>query len=250
MDVSSHTLSQFSFLQPQMDTYSTPPNWQHPDASIKLGEQLIKDVYEAVRNSDYWNETALIITYDEHGGFFDHVTPPQIGIPSPDGVVAPDGFTFDRLGIRIPTVLISPWVPKGHIEHRARGPQLTSEYDHTSIMATCNKIFGIDEHLTARSEWAGTFEHLFSESSPRTDCPNKLAELPGWTLEDLHRQWAKPLNDHLEIQIQFYCIHNQRDLDTCGKGITNQLEASVFLRGEIEHFFSYTLPTRFNKLSQ
>ena len=88
-----------------MNTHRSPPDWQHPDASVQEGERLIKSVYEALRNSSYWEKSVLIITYDEHGGFYDHVTPPQEGIPSPDGVVAPDGFTFNRLGIRIPTGL-------------------------------------------------------------------------------------------------------------------------------------------------
>lgn len=227
-----------------MDTYATPPNWQHPDASVKLGEQLIKDVYEALRNSNYWNNTALIITYDEHGGFYDHVTPPQIAIPSPDGINSADGFNFQRLGVRVPTVLISPWVSKGYVEHRARGPQLSSEYDHTSIIATCNKIFGITDSMTDRSDWAGTFEHLFSENNPRIDCPSELQELETWTLEDLRRQWQKPLNDHMELQILFYCTQNNRDLSTCGKGIKNQLEASIFIRAEVEHFFKHTLPNK------
>lgn len=86
-----------------MNTHKTPPNWQHPDASVKEGERFIKAVYEAIRNSPYWEQTAFLITYDEHGGFYDHVTPPQHGIPSPDGIVASDGFQFNRLGIRIPT---------------------------------------------------------------------------------------------------------------------------------------------------
>ena len=128
-------------------------------------------------------------------------------------------------------VLISPWVSKGNVEHRARGPQLTSEYDHTSVMATCNKIFGIQGHLTQRDAWAGTFEHLFSEPQARTDCPERLMDLPPWTQQDLEEQWRKPLNDHMSLQIDFYCKFNQRG-PGCGKDITNQLEASRFLRRE------------------
>ena len=58
---------------------------QHPDHDISLGENLIKDIYEPLRASPLWNETAFIITYDEHGGFFDHVALPE-NIPSPDGI--------------------------------------------------------------------------------------------------------------------------------------------------------------------
>lgn len=96
--------------------------------------------------------------------------------------------------------------------------------------------------MTARSSWAGTFEHLFTQmDSPRTDCPTKLVDLEPWTLQDLHNQWKKPLNDHLRIQINFYCIHNNRDLETCGKNISNQLEASLFIEKEVA-FFLNNLP--------
>jgi phospholipase C len=69
-------------------------------------------VYEAIRKSQIWNETLFLITYDEHGGFFDHVAPPMhAGIPNP-GPVASNGFTFDRLGVRVPLVAVSPWIEK------------------------------------------------------------------------------------------------------------------------------------------
>ncbi len=73
---------------------------------------MIKKVYEALRAGPKWEETLFIITYDEHGGFYDHVVPPHHGIPG-NGEVASNGFTFDQLGIRIPTIAISPWIKKG-----------------------------------------------------------------------------------------------------------------------------------------
>ena len=86
---------------------------QHPDHDVTKGEELIKKVYESLRSSKLWNDTLLIITYDEHGGFFDHVPPPLT--VNPDGKVANDvnpPFNFDRLGIRVPTLFISPWIHK------------------------------------------------------------------------------------------------------------------------------------------
>ncbi|RJE16599.1 Phosphatidylglycerol specific phospholipase, partial [Aspergillus sclerotialis] len=82
-----------------------------------MGEGFIKGIYEALRASPQWDETLFILTFDEHGGFADHVPPPE-GIPPGDNLTyteeAGDGkpatFHFDRLGIRVPTVLISPWV--------------------------------------------------------------------------------------------------------------------------------------------
>ena len=67
-DVANGDLADFTWMQPRMTTQKGQlPSWQHPDASVKLGEQLIKDVYEALRASPKWNETLLLITYDEHG---------------------------------------------------------------------------------------------------------------------------------------------------------------------------------------
>ena len=84
----------------------------------------MKKVYEAVRASPNWNETLLIITYDEHGGFYDHF-PTPLRIPNPDGKNGTDGFNFTRIGVRIPTVMVSPWINKGTIVHKAKGPTPT-----------------------------------------------------------------------------------------------------------------------------
>ncbi len=94
------------------------PNDQHPPHSVKEGERIIKNVYESLRNGPQWNETLYIITYDEHGGFFDHVSPPQEGVPNPDGILGKGvGFNYTRLGVRIPTIAISPWIEKGTLVH-------------------------------------------------------------------------------------------------------------------------------------
>jgi phospholipase C len=156
-DLGNGNLAQFTLLQPRMTSRNGPPTWQHPDASVKEGERLYKAIYEALRASPFWQKLAFIITYDEHGGFYDHVAPPQEGVPSPDGVKASNGFAFDRLGIRVPTVLISPLVKAGTVVHKPSGPTPTSQYESTSIIATANKIFGINKHLYARDSWAGTF---------------------------------------------------------------------------------------------
>jgi len=235
-DLSNGTLAQFTLLQPRMTSHNGPPTWQHPDSSITEGERLYKSIYENLRNSKFWNELAFVITYDEHGGFYDHVPPPQTGIPNPDGVNANNGFKFDRLGIRVPMVLISPLVPAKTVVHEPTGPTSTSQYDATSIIATANKIFGITEHMHARDAWSGTFEHLFSLATPRTDCPEKLPELPPYPEGALQRQQALPLNDHLQIQVEFYCKQNNRGED-CGKNISNQGEASLFIAEEVKYFF-------------
>jgi phospholipase C len=87
---------------------------------MREGERLIKNVYEALRNSSRWNDTLLVINFDEHGGFFDHVAPPQDGVPNPDGLMNHYGFNFTRLGVRLPFLLVSPWINKNTLIHEPK----------------------------------------------------------------------------------------------------------------------------------
>jgi phospholipase C len=138
-----------------------------------------------VRNSPQWNETLFILTFDEHGGFGDHV-PPPVGVPPGDDMTytetAQDGknitFGFERLGVRVPTVLISPWVPKGYVEHA--GSNNGGEYTHTSILNFLSELWGIPK-LTPRVSWSATFEHLFLDKK-RSDCdsPKTLPNPVTW----------------------------------------------------------------------
>jgi phospholipase C len=141
---------------------------QHPVDDVTRGEQLIKDVYQAIRQSPHWNESALVITYDEHGGFYDHVPPPAAPAPNDGATGTHHQFDFTQLGPRVPAVVVSPLIPKGTIDHRL--------YDHSSVPATLTKIFNLPpvngrSHLTNRDAQANTFESLFSLSDPRTDNP-------------------------------------------------------------------------------
>ena len=96
-------------------------------------EALIADVYNALRANDaVWQRTLLVITFDEHGGTYDHVDPGW-GAVTPDQYRGPDGFAFDRYGVRVTTLLISPWVSAGTV---FRSPSSTLKFDHTSIIAT------------------------------------------------------------------------------------------------------------------
>ncbi|KAF3452299.1 hypothetical protein FNV43_RR02732 [Rhamnella rubrinervis] len=161
--------------QRYVDTKIAPANDDHPSHDVYQGQMFVKEVYETLRASPQWNETLLVITYDEHGGFFDHVATPVRGVPSPDGIVgpAPFNFQFDRLGVRVPTIMVSPWIQKGTVVHGPNGsPSPTSEYEHSSIPATVKKIFNLPSFLTKRDEWAGTFDGIVqTRTEPRTDCP-------------------------------------------------------------------------------
>lgn len=209
-DIKEGTLPRYSLIQPRMASSSTgPSNWQHPDNSIEAGETFYSDIYEAVRNSPYWSETLIIITYDEHGGFYDHQATPTEGVPQPDNVTAANGFTFDRLGVRIPTVMISPWIAKGTVVNApspAQSPFPTSQWDATSIIATTNKIFGIGQNMTARDTWSARFDDIVSGATPmRTDCPTSLPKPAPLSQAALQAEMDMELNDHHLDSIHLLC---------------------------------------------
>ncbi len=117
---------EYAFIEPNY--FGADENDQHPPADVMNGERLIASVYNAIRaNKDLWNSTLLIVTYDEHGGFYDHAYPPP--------TVAPDAYTdewsFDQLGVRVPAILVSPWVEQGVVKQTL---------EHTSILRyLCDK---------------------------------------------------------------------------------------------------------------
>jgi len=167
-------LPQYSWVSPQFyPSLSGQAQDQHPDHDVVEGERLMARVYEALRKSPKWNTTALFITYDEHGGFYDHVPPPQ-GIPNPDGKDATDDaypFNFTREGIRVCSVLVSPLVKKGTVVHEAPDAQ----YEHGSIYRTLQNLWGFAEPpLTKRQAWAHPFDDVLSLSEPRGDCPTSV----------------------------------------------------------------------------
>jgi phospholipase C len=143
---------------------------QHPEDDPSGGEGLIKAVYEAIRNSPVWNTSLLIIVYDEHGGFYDHVKPgcaipPGDGIPEGQKTRNAMGFDFTQYGVRVPAVIVSPLIPKGTVDHTL--------YDHSSILATLERLLGMNP-LTNRDESAKDLRHLLTKSTPREDCPKTL----------------------------------------------------------------------------
>eukprot|EP00750_Incisomonas_marina_P028233 INCI6549.2.p1 GENE.INCI6549.2~~INCI6549.2.p1 ORF type:complete len:368 (-),score=37.68 INCI6549.2:982-2085(-) len=215
-DAATGNLPAFAWINPRSGVNVTTgegSNDQHPDHDVALGEQLMKDIYEALRASPQWNETLFIITMDEHGGFWDHVPPPS-GVPPPNATMLPSypdsDFFFDRLGVRIPTLLISPWIAKGTVVSappEAQKPANNSEYDLTSIIATTRILLNMSaEPLTDRDAWAATFEHtLATLDAPRSDCPVHLPDAPPPSL-DHHIEAALPIND-LQRDISFMHAH-------------------------------------------
>ncbi len=143
-DAADGTLPNYAFIEPRYFSDWSMPNDMHPPHVVTLGEQLIASVYNTLRASSAWTKTMLIITFDEHGGCYDHVAPPEATPPS-ETRTAP--FNFDRYGVRVPTVIVSPYVKPGSIIRSPTG----TPYDHTSIIATLRKRFPeLGPPLTAR----------------------------------------------------------------------------------------------------
>jgi phospholipase C len=191
-------LANFSYIEPEWPIYpkSEPPtakvhevevreaekhnfnveNDQHPVSNMAVGERLLYDVYQALSKGPAWKKTLLIITYDEHGGTYDHVPPPT-GAMSPH-ILGASRFDFTRFGVRVPAVIVSPWIPKGTV---LRAPADGPPFDHTSIIATLRARFGIAA-LGNRDAVAPSVGSVLALAEPRTDDPLAGVKLP--TVED------------------------------------------------------------------
>lgn len=178
-DAKSGALPNYSFIEPRYFTDLAGffiPNDEHPPHNVVYGEQLIADVYNAVRASPTWKKTLLIITYDEHGGIYDHVPPPAA---VPPDALRPDGFAFDRYGVRVPAVIISPYMPPGSVVRPVptplpqQGPPYP--FDHTSIIKTLRTLFNLGPALTARDDAAPDLLGALSLINPENDGPASVA---------------------------------------------------------------------------
>ncbi|ERN09859.1 hypothetical protein AMTRI_Chr06g194010 [Amborella trichopoda] len=207
----------------------------HPSHDISNGQKLVKEVYEILRKSPQWNETLMVVTYDEHGGFFDHVPTPTLNVPSPDGIIgaAPDYFKFDRLGVRVPTIMVSPWIKKGTVMSKPTGPNVNSEFEHSSIPATIKKMFNLTSNfLTYRDAWAGTFEQVVGLlSEPRTDCPEVLPEV----LKPMRSTEAKEDAKLTEFQREITQLASVLNGDHFLSSFTSEMSEKMTVKGAHEY---------------
>jgi phospholipase C len=155
-------VSAYTFLEPD---FSAGGNSQHPNYNVAAGEQLIHDVYSTLRAGPGWEDTLLLITYDEHGGNYDHAAPPANATP-PDGLVGEfDDFDFTRFGVRIPALLISPRIAPGTVFRAPNG-----NIDHTSVLKTLEERWGLNP-MSARDNSAASLGDVITLGEPRTDDP-------------------------------------------------------------------------------
>jgi phospholipase C len=141
-DCTSNTLPQVSFIT------EAPPYDEHPDANVQTGMQMIESIVTAVQQSAAWPSTAVLITYDEAGGFFDHMAPRQLDAYGP--------------GVRIPMIVVSPFAKPGYVD--------TTFSDHSSVLKFIETAFGLPT--------LASINHEFDTSTPATNNQANGAPFP------------------------------------------------------------------------
>lgn len=176
-DCKSGNLPDYSFVEPNYTDHSVGNGYlaamdQHPDHSVKAGEEFIAKVYISLfvdyPQNDLWKTTLLLVVYDEHGGIYDHVAPPAC--PADEFQDSTYGFHFDRLGVRVPAIAISPWIPAGTVIDGRNDP--AKVFNHASIPKTVTERFlpGFNGPRSPRETSAPTFlDNLLSLPEPRQD---------------------------------------------------------------------------------
>ncbi len=157
-------LPQFTFIEP---SYCQPgANDAHPPHDILAADALVANVYNAIRaNKDLWDQTLLVVAFDEHGGFFDHVTPPATVPPD----FHQEEYTFDQFGVRVPVILVSPWVDRAIF---------SDPMDHTGLLKYLRGLWSLGP-LGYRTEVIGSFDAaLLSTMRDDSVLPKIVSTMP------------------------------------------------------------------------
>jgi phospholipase C len=219
----SGSLPQYSFLEP---SFVDQPNDEHPPHDVVAGEQFLWNVWQAVSQSPAWSEILLLITYDEHGGTYDHVMPPW-GATSPDDKSNPgeQGFSFNRFGVRVPMVAVSPWIGPGTIFRS----DTSVPYDHTSILATLRDWLAIPPKKmlpSKRIAAAPTLAQLLTLSTPRTDSP----AIPQPAAEIVETSTFLPPNTLQRSMVSAQAVQRNHDPDAVLANIKTRQDAINYLQ--------------------
>jgi phospholipase C len=159
-DAAAGTLPSVSFVDP---TFIAAPNTEtdeHPSSNVQVGQNFSYGVYQALRNGPNWPDSAMFLTYDENGGFYDHVAPPSAVAPDAIAPMLQPGDTsasFNQYGIRVPVVVMSPYAKPHYVSHVVD--------DHTSILRFIETRYGLPS-LTARDAAADPMLGMFDFSTP------------------------------------------------------------------------------------
>ncbi len=239
-DAAAGKLANYNFLIPRFAGSKTdgPPTSMHAPQDVRPGDQLVADVYAALRGGPQWQRSLLIVTFDEHGGYFDHADPPAA--VNPDGINSPapgdtasfaPQFAFDRLGLRVPTLLASPYLPRGAVS--------SVPLQHTSVLVTTRELFGISGSLTKRDAAAPSFSGLFL-SAPRSDAPSLLMSAAAKAQVPFDATQAAP--DDLMSEMALHWRKSTGSLPGAAAVVTrptSQDEVHSFLRTEIQAFLDH-----------
>jgi phospholipase C len=180
----------FAFIEPR---YLIDPDDDHPPHDVRAGQQLVAEVYRALRaNQPLWESTLLVVTYDEHGGFYDHV--------APGTAVPPDAhheeYSFDRLGVRVPALLVSPWIEQ-RVVHAA--------CDHTALLKSLQRRWRLGPMGARVAAAPDLLAELRLAAAPRQDLPARLAPAAARAVARAPRRSLVParLNDHQRAIVAF-----------------------------------------------
>jgi phospholipase C len=174
-EAAAGTLPAYSFIEPNIvhpRTDMHPPGFARVRHDLHLpappaiqgGERLLARVYQSVRDGtntsgSNWKNTLLVVTFDEHGGTYDHVPPPPAPAPVPGAPAGQMGFTFERSGVRIPALVVSAWVDPGTV--------VNTEFRSTSVIRTLRERWGLGDPLTARDAVAPDIASILTRDAPR-----------------------------------------------------------------------------------
>jgi phospholipase C len=233
--VANDTLPAYSFIEPRHQGDRT--NSQHPGNNrepgsdglfdFERGERLIRDVYaQLLKYPKVFEKTLLLITYDEHGGLFDHVPPEEAVAPALRQAslsftrrfvrwfVTFRGARFDfRLyGVRVPAVIVSPWIPAGTVA--------SDVFDHSSIVATLRRLFAPGApSLTRRDERASTFDVVLTATAPREGPPPPDVATPSQTMRPAKELPVGPPEEQNPFSEQLDRLAHKVDRELTRRGV-------------------------------
>jgi phospholipase C len=239
-DVSGDNLATYSFITPAfIGTAQQPVNSMHAPADVRPAEKLVADVYSALRaHPDVWKKTLLIVVFDEHGGYFDHVPPPAT--VSPDGIAGRMDqsflvpFDFSRLGLRVPAILISPWF-EAAVD--------STVYSHSTIPGTLIDALDLSGgYLTKRDKAAAklTAKYLIDDGKRvwRSNTPDVSVPEQPTAMDALQREMLAG-SVHLDPHPQ-----NRDEMRT--KDIQDPNQAKQFIRTQVAKNIEHRMASRNN----
>lgn len=238
-DALAGRLPAYAFVEP---SFVWQPSDEHPPHDVRAGEAFLHEVWMAVSRGKHWKSTLLVITYDEHGGCFDHVPPPDTAVP-PDHSTPQEPFNFRRYGVRVPTVVVSPYIEAGTV-FRSDTPEV--EYDHTSILATLRDwVDPTGEYKSrmlksARVKVAPTLDPVLTRPTARKDLPSVPAPATDVARAEFAAPPDMPLNS-IQTAVIAASITRHRGANPRDASISREVSERVTTYGDALRFIQELL---------